>query len=146
MPTNAELKGIVQEEIRDKTEPQSILKSDVANAIDAGYDYTDQEVLKVGKGYKSFVALISHSAGNSNPTAIVLKNEIGNIAFSYQEANSYVAQSSSLFTLNKTVIFATSANSPLLKIGCRSTNASFITIQTDNDSFTNVNLEIRVYD
>jgi hypothetical protein len=44
MPTNAELKALVNTDIRTKTAPRSILKGKVADSIDAAYDYTDQEV------------------------------------------------------------------------------------------------------
>jgi hypothetical protein len=44
MPTNAELKALVNTNIRVKTSPHSISKTNVADAVDAGYDYTDQEV------------------------------------------------------------------------------------------------------
>lgn len=44
MPTNAELKTLVNTDIRSKTLPNSILKGKVADTIDAAYDYTDQEV------------------------------------------------------------------------------------------------------
>jgi hypothetical protein len=44
MPTNAQLKTLVNTDIRSKTLPNSILKGKVADTIDAAYDYTDQEV------------------------------------------------------------------------------------------------------
>jgi hypothetical protein len=44
MPTNAELKTLVNTDIRSKTAPNSILKGKVADTIDAAYDYTDQEI------------------------------------------------------------------------------------------------------
>ncbi len=44
MPTNSELKALVNTDIRSKTLPNTILKGKVADTIDAAYDYTDQEV------------------------------------------------------------------------------------------------------
>lgn len=44
MPTNAELKALTASQITDKTLPQSIARGNVAARIDAGYDYTDQEI------------------------------------------------------------------------------------------------------
>lgn len=44
MPTNAQLKALTQSQIANKTEPGSIQRGNVAARIEAGYDYTDQQV------------------------------------------------------------------------------------------------------
>lgn len=50
MPTNEELKALVNTNIRTKTTAESITKGNTANAIDAAYDYTDQQnVVKIKK-------------------------------------------------------------------------------------------------
>ena len=43
MATNAELKTLTATQIRDKTSQRSITKTNIADRIDAGYDYTDQQ-------------------------------------------------------------------------------------------------------
>ena len=43
MATNAELKALTASQIRDKTSQRSITKTNIADRIDAGYDYTDQQ-------------------------------------------------------------------------------------------------------
>lgn len=95
--------------------------------------------------YKSYVAKVTHSAGNSDPTVVVLENTIGTITPVYEEANNYGFSSSGLFTLNKTVVFITSPSFPLMKVGGSSPNSNFVTLTTDNDGFNNLNIEIRVY-
>lgn len=69
MTTNAELKALTQEDIRDKTAPKSILKGKVADAIDAAYDYTDQQTF-----IKTDKVLITHAellALSSSPKVLV---------------------------------------------------------------------------
>lgn len=46
MSTNAELKDLTASQIRNKTTPKSITKTNIADRIDAAYDYTDQEAGK----------------------------------------------------------------------------------------------------
>jgi hypothetical protein len=98
-----------------------------------------------GLPYKSYVALITHGAGNANPTAQVLYNNIGNITPLYDEPNNYSLQSAGLFTLNKTIIFISSPTNPLMKVGSLSNNVNFVGITTENDGFANLAIEIRVY-
>ena len=43
MATNAELKTLTATQIRDKTSQRSITKTNIADRIDACYDYTDQQ-------------------------------------------------------------------------------------------------------
>jgi hypothetical protein len=45
MPTNAELKVLTAEQIQDQTTPGSVTRANIKARIDAGYDYTDQELL-----------------------------------------------------------------------------------------------------
>lgn len=95
--------------------------------------------------YKSYVAKITHSAGNTAPTAVVIENTIGTVTWTYEEEFNYTLVSSGLFTLGKTVIFATSPNSPLMKVGVGTNNANFVGLTTDVDGFANLMIEIRVY-
>lgn len=97
--------------------------------------------------YKSYVARVSHGAGNSAPTAVVLENTIGTVTWQYDEEFNYLLVSSGLFTLGKTVVFATSPTFPLMKVGVGLSNSSpnFIGLTTDNDSFSNLMFEVRVY-
>jgi hypothetical protein len=95
--------------------------------------------------YKSYVAKITHGEGNAAPTAVVLENTIGTVTWNYDEPFNYFLSSSGLFTLNKTVIFATSPSYPLMKVGVSTNNANFVGLTTDVDGFANLMFEIRVY-
>lgn len=97
------------------------------------------------QNYKSYVAKITHGAGNAAPTAVVLENTIGAVTWNYEEPFNYYLASSGLFTLNKTVVFATSPNSPLMKVGVGTSSANFVGLTTDVDGFANLMIEIRVY-
>jgi hypothetical protein len=107
---------------------------------------TAQDVADLaGLPYKSYVALITHGAGDSNPTEQVLYNNIGIITPLYDESNNYLLQSAGLFTLNKTIVFVSSPTNPLMKVGALSNNANFVGLTTENDGFANLAIEIRVY-
>lgn len=95
--------------------------------------------------YKSYVAKITHSAGNTAPTAVVIENTIGTVTWTYEEEFNYTLVSSGLFTLGKTVVFATSPNSPLMNVGVGTSSANFVGLTTDVDGFANLMIEIRVY-
>jgi hypothetical protein len=95
--------------------------------------------------YKSYVAKITHSAGNSAPTAVVLENTIGTVTWQYEEEFNYTLVSSGLFTLGKTVIFATSPTFPLMNVGVGTNSANFVGLTTEVDGFANLMIEIRVY-
>jgi hypothetical protein len=95
--------------------------------------------------YKSYVARITHGAGNGIPTAVVIINEIGTVTWQYDDIGEYSLVSSGLFTLNKTIVFATSPSFPLMKVGVSVNSPNFVGLTTENDAFTNLMLEIRVY-
>jgi len=115
-------------------------------SVKAVKDYVDQEIATVGSPYKSYVALITHGAGNGDPTAQVLHNTLGGlVTWAYEDPNNYGASSAGLFTLNKTVVFVSSPQNPLMKVGASSNNANFVGLTTENDGFANVAIEIRVY-
>lgn len=95
--------------------------------------------------YKSYIAKITHGEGNAAPTAVVLENTIGTVTWNYDEPFNYFLSSSGLFTLNKTVVFATSPTYPLMKVGVSANNANFVGLTTDVDGFANLMFEIRVY-
>lgn len=95
--------------------------------------------------YKSYVARITHGAGNAAPTAVVIINEIGTVTWQYDEPMNYFLSSAGLFTVDKTVVFATSPTYPLMKVGVSLNTANFVGLTTDNDGFANLMLEIRVY-
>lgn len=97
------------------------------------------------QNYKSYVAKITHGAGNAAPTAVVLENTIGTVTWQYEEEFNYALFSAGLFTVGKTVVFATSPVFPLMKVGVSNNNANFVGLTTDNDGFANLMLEIRVY-
>jgi len=61
MPTNAELKSLTASEIRDKTVAKSILKGNVADRIDAAYDYTDQQIATVVSATKVLKTTITEA-------------------------------------------------------------------------------------
>lgn len=47
MPTNAELKALTASQITAQTAPGSVTRANIKGRLDAGYDYTDQEVATV---------------------------------------------------------------------------------------------------
>ena len=141
MATSTEIKNNNNTLIREKTAPSSITKDNVADQLDAIVDYVDQEK----RPYKVYSALITHGAGDGNPTAQVLENNIGAVTWGYEEPNNYGVSSSGLFTLNKTMVFVSSSTNPLMKVGAMSTNANFVSLTTENDGFANLAIEIRVY-
>ena len=58
-------------------------------------------------GYRSYTALLTQ-VGTDPPTAIVLENNLGAVTYNYEGIGEYIITSSSLFTINKTVVFITS--------------------------------------
>ena len=95
--------------------------------------------------YKSYVAKITHGAGNAAPTAVVLENTIGTVTWQYDEEFNYSLVSAGLFTLNKTVVFATSPTYPLMNVGVGTSSANFVGLTTEVDGFANLMIEVRVY-
>ena len=139
MATSTEIKNNNNTLIREKTAPSSITKDNVADQLDAIVDYVDQEK----RPYKVYTAYISHGAGNGTPTSVISENTIGTLTPTYEGTGEYGFASSGLFTVGKTLCITSSAN--LMKSGSVATNANFVSLLTENDSFTNLFLEIRVY-
>ena len=93
MATNAELKTLTATQIRDKTSQRSITKTNVADRIDAAYDYTDQQV-----SFKIYKAKLSQS-GTNNITAVVLKNDTGfTFTFTRNSVGNYSINFSSIMS------------------------------------------------
>ena len=93
MATNAELKTLTATQIRDKTSQRSITKTNIADRIDAGYDYTDQQV-----SFKIYKAKLSQS-GTNNITAVVLKNDTGfTFTFTRNSVGNYSINFSSIMS------------------------------------------------
>jgi hypothetical protein len=103
--------------------------------------------------YKVYTATLTRT-GATGPSAVVLENTIGTITFSYQSTGIYDINSTSLFTLDKTVVFiqqnpdGTFAN----HLGASRINSNQIQITQTTSSGTNdeswgfpVSIEIRVY-
>jgi hypothetical protein len=144
--TNTQLKTQIDADITNKTTAESVTTDNVGENLKDIVDYVDQEIATTGLPYKSYVALITHGAGNSNPTAQVLHNTLGGaVTWIYEEPNNYAASTAGLFTLNKTVIFVSSPQNPLMKVGTNSYNANFVGLTTENDGFAKLAIEIRVY-
>ncbi len=64
MPTNAQLKALTQSQLVDPTAPNSVPKTDFKGRIDAGYDYTDQEIAALGPPGISTVSHNDQLKGN----------------------------------------------------------------------------------
>jgi hypothetical protein len=84
MPTNAELKTLVNDNIRTKTLPASITKGNTANAIDAGYDYTDQQT-PIG-----FFASVLSQSGTGIPSGTSKNNTGFTFTWSRTTTGTYV--------------------------------------------------------
>ena len=77
MSTNSELKALVSTDIRNKTLPRSILRGKVADAIDAGYDYTDQQAVQI-----VLKKTITHAELlDMSTTPIVLLTAVADVAY-----------------------------------------------------------------
>lgn len=77
MATNAELKALVTTQIRDKTTQRSITKTNVADRIDAAYDYTDQQAPIKTSG----IVVLSDSVQAILPKDINACNTVGGLSF-----------------------------------------------------------------
>lgn len=102
--------------------------------------------------YKVYTALVSQDVINA-PTAIVLENTIGSIAWQYSSTGLYTATLTGAFTLDKTVVLCTGQMTGAIGTIVRGsrTDNNTVTIRT-TDSATNVDgqlnkatIEIRVY-
>jgi hypothetical protein len=102
--------------------------------------------------YKVFTALLNQTGGNA-PVATVLENTIGAITFTYLNQGYYNINSNALFTNNKTAIFFGPYIDPeaAVRLGAEIQNTSEINIGSvgatgpTNNLFTNIPIEIRVY-
>ena len=110
MATSAEIKSNNNTKIRVKTTAKSITKVSVADQLDAGIDYTVQEISTVNAAIsglligtdKTYKAKLSQS-GTDNITATILKNDTGKtFTFTRSSIGSYSVNFSSMYTdLNK---------------------------------------------
>lgn len=137
--TSTELKDEIDLTITSETSPSSITPTDVGDTLKLMVDYTDQEK----RPYKVYTAYISHGAGTGLPTSVISENTIGTLTPTYEDTGEYGFSSSGLFTVGKTVCITSAAN--LMKSGAVSTNANFVSLFTENDAFSSLFLEIRVY-
>jgi hypothetical protein len=140
--TNTALKAQIDSQITNETTPLGITPTEVGSNLKEIVDYVDQQL-----PYKVYTAVVSHVTGNSAPTAVVLQNTIGEVlVYDYSSAMDYgITSNSDLFATNKTVVFISSPSSPLMKVGAKLFNQNYINIITDNDVFSGVSIEIRVY-
>lgn len=113
---------------------------------------TVSDVQNYIKPYKVYVALLSQS-GTDDPTAIVLENTIGEIAWTRDSVGTYFGTLNDAFVENKTWLSITNA-----QIGeqyyyeIERGSENFVYIQTRNSTYTlsdyllgNTSIEIRVY-
>lgn len=101
--------------------------------------------------YKVYTALLSQT-GTSNPTVVVLENELGDLVWTRNNVGVYYGTLANAFIGNQTVIFINNTS-----VGGRSvigyrTSANQINIEqllvdgsTPADSLSNTSIEIRVY-
>jgi hypothetical protein len=68
--TKEDLKGLTKRDIRDKEKKESVKREDIAGAIEAGYDYTDQQVGQVAKEVEQLRQQLADrpSEGDEEPT------------------------------------------------------------------------------
>jgi len=77
-----------------------------ATTISGNTFYGDGSNLTGIKPYKVYTALLTQSSTNP-PTSIVLENDLGDIAYTYDGTGLYSISGDTLFTENKTAIFYT---------------------------------------
>jgi hypothetical protein len=114
-------------------------------------NFSVQEVSNFVKPYKVYTALLTQT-GSNPPTAVVIENTIGSISFTYLGSGTYYANSSGLFTNNKTIIFNGSGidqgdidnPGPVYSL-YRNNNTINIWTQFGDDVLYNTSIEIRVY-
>ena len=126
----------------------------VANSIDIGGAGTevllDDGTTTPLKPYVSYVALVSQT-GTSNPTAIVLENNLGGtVTFVRGAVGLYTANLTGAFTLDKVAIFLTNSADNIMSGNYFSTNAVGIQTSDRNGNladnlFNKTSVEIRVY-
>jgi hypothetical protein len=111
------------------------------------------EVEKILPTYKVYTALLTRT-GATGPSAIILENTIGPITYSYDSTGVYSVNSSSLFTLDKTVVFLQQKPDGSFAncLGAASISSTLVTIVQSTNMGTNdddwvypVSIEIRVY-
>jgi hypothetical protein len=102
--------------------------------------------------YKEYVAIVSQT-GTSAPTASVIANTIGTVVWTYTSTGFYAADTSSLFTSGKTVIFIdnlASGASAITQAGWEDVGSCTVSTRTDAGALTNgilanASVMIRVY-
>jgi hypothetical protein len=114
---------------------------------------TKEYISGVVKPYKVYTALLTRT-GATEPTATILENTLGALTFSYVTTGIYSINSSSLFTLGKTVVFIQQQASGSFGnvLGASRITVNSIQIFQSTSSGTNdsnwgfpVSIEIRVY-
>lgn len=153
MPTNAQLKTLTNTDIRSKTLANSILKGKVADAIDAGYDYTDQQI-ENAVGFSVVSVLVSQSS-TTTPTLKVLGNNTGATFTTIRSViGSYrLVSSLGIFTLDKVGILfqSNSLGTQKASINAFRLSDTDIRIQTyldgvaSDDVLEDFFFEIRIY-
>ena len=98
-----------------------------------------------GASYLVYTALLTQS-GTDAPVATVLENTIGTITWSYNGGGSYLANSSSLFTADKTwsIASANDTGTPIGTLAFDATQILFYNNVGDGVMFK-LSIEIRVY-
>ena len=104
--------------------------------------------------YKKYVALMTQS-GSSAPTAVVLENSIGGIAWTRSSTGRYVGTLTGTFPADKTTVMLTLGQGPLANVsatyGASRVDADSVRILTNDtgslaDSLlTDAVVEIRIY-
>lgn len=101
--------------------------------------------------YTVYTAILAQ-VGSLAPTENILNNTLGNIVWGRDDVGNYVANSSGLFTDNKTFVFATQADGNKSGIICGQVDSNTINLSTYNttslipqDYNGNIQIEIRVY-
>lgn len=127
----------------------------VAGVYDAGTKTNSiyKESISDARGYKIYTALLSQS-GTSDPTVTVLgSNQIGTIVWTRNSTGNYTGTLTGAFTSNKTWLICQKGDGSGNFINglLSRANADALTLDTrDNtgtvtDNFTNMSIEIRVY-
>lgn len=151
--TNAEIKTFNNDNIRSQTQPLSIKKTKVADAVDNLVDYVDQET---AKGYLELSFWLTISSGT--PTVEEIVNDFTGVTFSYSVPTAgriQIDATSGVFTANKVNLqngsIGTASGGFFTRWVQATTSFGLIYFtRWDNDTTTNatfnrVRFEIRVY-
>lgn len=101
--------------------------------------------------YRVYTAILSQT-GTSNPTVVVLENELGDIVWTRNNTGVYYGTLANAFISNQTVLFINNTSAAGRSLIAYRASANQVNVEqllvdgsTPADTLSNVSIEIRVY-